>query len=118
MIADTSDKIVFRLIHDCEWKKAQETGLFHGGDLDKDFIHLSTRQQVAETARVFFQNQADILLLSIQLELLNAPVRWEVSRNNEKFPHLFGPLPISAVKRVDPLPLDPKSGELIFPENF
>ena len=39
--------------------------------------------------------------------LLGEDVRWEPSRGGALFPHLFGPLPMAAVRSVVPLPLGP-----------
>jgi uncharacterized protein (DUF952 family) len=38
--------------------------------------------------------------------VLGAHLKWEPSRGGMLFPHLYGELPLQAVLRVDPLPLD------------
>ena len=40
-------------------------------------------------------------------------LKWEPSRGGALFPHLYGELPLAAVRRVDPLPLD-DSGRHVF----
>ncbi|MBR84005.1 MAG: hypothetical protein CMF66_08865 [Magnetovibrio sp.] len=43
-------------------------------------------------------------------------LKWEPSRDGQLFPHLYGDLPLSAVRRVDPLELD-TDGVHQFPEH-
>jgi uncharacterized protein (DUF952 family) len=45
---------------------------------------------------------------------LEEALRWEPSRGGRLFPHLYGPLPLSAVKWVADLPLGP-DGTHVFP---
>ena len=42
-------------------------------------------------------------------------LRYEPSRGGALFPHLYGPLPLTAVRRVTPLPIGPE-GTHIFPD--
>jgi uncharacterized protein (DUF952 family) len=46
---------------------------------------------------------------------LTAPLKWEVSRGGGLFPHLYGALPVDAIRRAEKLPLGPDGG-FIFPE--
>ena len=45
---------------------------------------------------------------------LGAALRWEVSRGGALFPHLYAPLPLTAVRHVWPLPLG-ADGRHVFP---
>jgi uncharacterized protein (DUF952 family) len=96
------------LVHMCAtggWSNAQKRGLIHpdpsGG---VDFIHLSTIEQVHLPANRLYRGRDDLLLLYIDPALLDAPVRWEpgvpTDPQSMLFPHLYGPLPVSAVIRV------------------
>lgn len=76
------------------------------------FIHFSTAAQVAETAAK--HGQSDLLLISVDASMLDSALKWEPSRGGALFPHLYGPLTLEAVKRVDPLPLGP-DGDHVFP---
>ena len=60
---------------------------------------------MAETARRHFAGQADLLLVAVSADLLGENLRWEPSRGGALFPHLYGVLPLSAVRWVRPLPL-------------
>lgn len=108
-MTDHHPSTIYRLLPREAWLEAEHAGAFHGTahDLRDGYIHFSTAAQVRETAAKHYASQADLLLLHVSVEALTAPLRWEVSRNGELFPHLYGPLPVSAVQRVEPLPLTP-----------
>jgi uncharacterized protein (DUF952 family) len=98
------------------WQEAARTGTFTGMpiDLADGYIHFSGADTVAETAAVHFAGQADLVLAAIDGDELGDALRYEASRGGKLFPHLYGPLPISAVRWVRPLPLGP-DGRHVFP---
>jgi uncharacterized protein (DUF952 family) len=81
--------------------------VYRGSAVDRrdGFIHFSTAAQAAETAARHFAGQHDLLLIAVDADALGARLKWEPSRGGALFPHLYGELPLSAVRRVDPLPL-------------
>jgi uncharacterized protein (DUF952 family) len=98
------------------WQEAKRVGVFRGSEVDRrdNFIHFSTAAQVAETAAKHFADQSDLLLISVDASKLGNALKWERSRGGALFPHLYGPLTLEAVQRVDPLPLGPDGGH-VFP---
>jgi uncharacterized protein (DUF952 family) len=70
------------------------------------FIHLSTLEQVHLPANRLFRGRTDLVLLYIDPAALDSPVRWEpgVPTDPESmlFPHLYGPLPATAVIKITP----------------
>ena len=64
------------------------------------FIHFSTASQVAETARKHFSGQTGLFLIEVDADALGDALRWEPSRNDELFPHLYGELDLGAVTGV------------------
>lgn len=109
--------VIFKICPRALWAAATAEGVFTGApvDLQDGFIHFSTAAQVAETARRHFAGQADLKLLTVATAPLGEGLRWEPSRGGDLFPHLYGPLPVSAVIRVDDLPLGP-DGAHLFPQ--
>jgi uncharacterized protein (DUF952 family) len=99
---------IYKLLDRAAWLAASARGTFDGSpvDLTDGFIHFSTAGQVAETARRHFSGAADLVLLHVDPEALGAPLTWEPSRGGELFPHLYAPMPIGAVRRVQALDLD------------
>lgn len=99
------------------WRDAEQTGVFRGMAVDHQdgFIHFSTADQVAETARRHFAGQDDLVLVAVDAAALDGALKWEPSRGGALFPHLYGPLPLAAVTSVLPLPRGP-GGDHVFPE--
>ena len=64
------------------------------------FIHFSTASQVAETARKHFFGQTGLFLIAVDADALGDALRWERSRNDELFPHLYGELDLGAVTAI------------------
>ena len=74
---------------------------------DEGFIHCSTpRQLPAVAAALYGDVDLDrLVVLVIDSERLTAPVRYEAAEpGGERFPHVYGPVPIDAVVRVEPWP--------------
>lgn len=98
---------IYKICPEALWREAEAAGAFRGApvDLADGYIHFSTAEQVRETAAKHFAGQSDLLLVAIDEGRLGATLRWEPSRGGALFPHLYAELPLSAVTRVDPLPL-------------
>lgn len=112
--------VIYRIIAAADWAAAEAAGAFAGTahDIRDGFIHFSTAAQAAETAAKHYAGQTGLLLLAVDTAALTAPLKWEKSRNDDLFPHLYGSLPVAAVARVLPLPLDAATGRHIFPQDL
>ncbi|WP_291957093.1 DUF952 domain-containing protein [Chelatococcus sp.] len=110
---------IYKICPEALWREAERDGVFTGAPVDHadGFIHFSTAAQVRETARRHFAGQQNLLLIAIDPASLGAELRFEPSRGGDLFPHLYAPLSLSAVRRIDPLPLGP-DGAPIFPEEI
>ena len=99
--------LVFKIVGAAEWRAAEAAGVFFGSDADRadGFIHFSSAAQAPETAEKWFKGRRDLLLAAINAHALGAGLIWEPSRGGELFPHLYGPLPMSAVFWSRPLSL-------------
>ena len=103
------------LVHLCgtrEWQAAAESGrLAPESLLTSGFVHLSTLQQAQLPATRLFAGRTDLLAVYVDPQLLEAPVRWEPGEPDDppamRFPHLYGPLPLSAVVEVRGYPPEP-----------
>ena len=83
-------------------REAERLGVYRGSadDARDGFIHFSTAAQVGETARKHFFGQLALLLVEVDADALGDALRWERSRNDELFPHLYGELGLGAVRCV------------------
>ena len=107
---------IYKICTATEWRSAERNGVYRGSAVDHrdGFIHFSTGRQAAETAARHFAGQRDLVVLTVDAGKLGERLKWEPSRGGALFPHLYGDLPISAVRKVDPLPLD-DAGQHVFP---
>jgi uncharacterized protein (DUF952 family) len=91
------------------WAQAERERVFRGAPVDRadGYIHFSTADQVRETAAKHFAGADDLVLVAVESETLGPSLKWEPSRGGALFPHLYGELPLSAARWVEPLPLGP-----------
>ena len=102
-----------------EWDRARAAGTYtmstRGKTLEEvGFIHCSYAHQVRAVARMLYGDApapGELVLLVIDPARLDVPVRVEeVAPGGERFPHVYGPLPLDAVAEVRDWPL-PEGGE-------
>jgi uncharacterized protein (DUF952 family) len=96
-----------------EWDKAQLQGEYIAPSLTSEgFIHCSTLKQAADTANIFFRVQNGLALLCIDENNLESECRYEGPTGggpqdpdvDSLFPHIYGPINISAVIKVVDFP--------------
>jgi uncharacterized protein (DUF952 family) len=99
---------IYKICTASEWRAAEQAGVYRGSAVDRrdGFIHFSTAEQAAETAARHFAGQPDLVLIAVDAAALGDRLKWEPSRGGALFPHLYGELLLTAVRRFDPLPLD------------
>ena len=100
--------LIYHICRREEWVAAEQTGSYAGSsqDVADGFIHFSTAGQVRSSAAKHRAGQTGLVLLSVDSESLCDALKWEPARDGQLFPHLYGTLPVSAVRRTDPLELD------------
>lgn len=98
------------------WREAEQAGRYEGSADDKrdGFIHFSARAQLVESVARHRAGQSGLVLLTVDPEALGPALKWEPSRGGALFPHLYGALPLAAVRCADDLPLGP-DGRHVFP---
>lgn len=98
---------IYKIFRADEWAAFEAQGETLGApiDLSDGFIHFSTAQQAAETAAKHFSGADDLRLLAFDADTLGEALKWEVSRGDALFPHLFRPLRLSEMLWMKPLPL-------------
>ena len=99
--------LIFHMARRAQWEAAQESGVYTGAaeDVSDGFIHFSTATQVRESAAKHRAGEPDLVLVACDPCALGVALRWEAARGGQLFPHLYGPIPLSAVRWAKPLPL-------------
>jgi uncharacterized protein (DUF952 family) len=108
---------VTELLHLTEaplWEAARAAGRYEGSTrgrtlAEEGFIHCSLRHQLPAVAALLYgdpPDRPDLVVLVIDAERVGVPVRYEppFPGSDQEFPHLYGPLPVDAVVRVEPWP--------------
>ncbi len=93
---------IYKICPASAWREAERQGVYRGSadDARDGFIHFSTASQVPETLRKHFFGQRALFLVEVDGDALGSELRWERSRNDELFPHLYGELDLGAVISV------------------
>ena len=95
-----------------DWRQAQETGTYttstYGRTLEEvGFIHAARHDQVPAIRDVLYADVTEpLVVLEVETDLLDAEVRDE-EVGDEVFPHVYGPIPTSAVAAWRPARLPP-----------
>ena len=98
-----------------DWEKAKMNGKYSAPSLLSDgFIHCSTIKQTTDTANIFFKGQNGLVLLCINEKKLQSECKYEDPAGGGQhdpnvgnlFPHIYGPINISAVIKILDFPTD------------
>jgi uncharacterized protein (DUF952 family) len=98
----TAEDDILHITTPGEWAAAQAAGAIRPPSLDNEgFVHCSTRAQLVTTLGRHFRGAGPLLILRLDPAAVAADLRWEESHPGERFPHVYAPVPVSAVVEVD-----------------
>jgi len=107
-----------------EWLDAQKRGEYLAPSLETEgFIHCSTERQVLPVANAFYRGRNDLVLLKLDEATLKPELKWEAPAGplaagipeSDLFPHIFGPINITAVASVLDFEPDSATGTFSLP---
>lgn len=99
---------IYHIATAANWARAKQDGQYTMSTPDltlaqEGFIHASMAGQVTQVANAFYRGKPDLLLLVIDPGLVAADIRYEpVPRQPLPYPHIYGPLNLSAVIQAHP----------------
>ena len=96
------ETFVYRVMLNNEWDEFKKKKKFFGNKLDiqSGFIHLSTKSQIKNTIEKYYKNEDSIIIFKINVKDIAKNLKWEISRNNQLFPHLYGFINFIDVKKT------------------
>lgn len=96
------ESMIYRIAPPEALAAASLEGVYRGEAFDQadGFIRASSRTQLAGTLAAHYADADRLAVAVIEAAALGDALRWEVSRGGEKFPHIYGDLPWSAVTAV------------------
>jgi uncharacterized protein (DUF952 family) len=106
------DSVAYKILTAEQMETLEHEGVFNGApiDLSDGFIHLSVADQIAETLDKHFAGQENLWIAAVDLDALGEAVKWEVSRGDALFPHIYAALPLSAVVAYSPVEREEDGG--------
>ena len=109
------NNIAYKILTATQFAELQ-AGSFNGApaDIADGYIHLSTAAQLAETLTKHFAGQTGLVIAAVDLAVLGEKIRWEISRGNALFPHLYGRLEATHIIAARPLAWQP-DGQVVLP---
>ena len=111
--APARSDLILHLTERALWDEARAMGSYELSTRDRTlgdvgFIHCSLRRQLPAVAALLYGAEparTDLVVLVIEVARLDVPVRYEPPvPGGEEFPHIYGPLPVTAVVAVEPWP--------------
>jgi uncharacterized protein (DUF952 family) len=113
--------LILHITSKSEWLEAQNRGEYVAPSLQSGgFIHCSTEKQVLRVANAFYRGRTDLVLLQLDETKLTSALKWEPPAGPpapgispaDKFPHIYGPINLTAVIAAVDFP--PKSASATF----
>ena len=97
---------IYHIASKDEWDQAKKKGHYDFCSLKTEgFIHSSTENQFLEVANRLFRGKDGLVLLEIEERLVESEIIYEnLEGGEEKYPHIYGPLNLSAIVKVHPFP--------------
>jgi uncharacterized protein (DUF952 family) len=99
--------MIFKILRENEFLHLERKKITNGSEDDKrdGFIHFSTAEQLKATLINYFQGERNLILLAVDTEIFGNELRWEISRNQSSFPHLYSSLKLSMASWIAPIEL-------------
>jgi uncharacterized protein (DUF952 family) len=93
--------MIYHLTTVLDWESQKEEPDFTPVDFHKEgFIHCCTEAQLAGVIERYFKGKPGLVLLHLDERKLKAELKFEISTNHERFPHLYGAINREAIIAV------------------
>lgn len=91
-----------------DWQAAQVDGQYRPREFAQDgFVHCATAEQIAGVIQRHLRGHGPRVKLSIEPQALGDTLHYEWSEaSQDLYPHVFGPIPLSAVRATEPFDPD------------
>lgn len=91
--------MIYHITSIANWEKAKSLGYYEGETLASEgFLHASYEHQLKGVRERYYKHKKNLILLHIQEDKVDAEIKNEESPTlNERFPHIYGRLNLSAV---------------------
>ncbi|MEI2453270.1 DUF952 domain-containing protein [Lysobacter firmicutimachus] len=102
--AGPAPALVYHFAAPADWAAAQARGEYAPESLAREgFLHCATQAQLAGVIERHQRGRGALLRLSLDAAALGAALRYDWSaRSGDHYPHVYGPIPLHAVRAVEP----------------
>ena len=99
--------MIYHITTEQDWSAYQHDHDFVPNDYHREgFIHCCTASQLTGVRQRYFKGKAGLVLLHLDETKLKPELKYEASTNDEKFPHLYGPINKEAIMTIEQLSID------------
>jgi uncharacterized protein (DUF952 family) len=106
MYAGLDDPAIYLLSSNAEYQQALSAGMLTRDSLTSEgFIHATPKSQLNRLANKYYKDKEQPLILIVDKELVIPEIKWEPASGG-LYPHIYGPLNINAVTRVEKISLN------------
>lgn len=104
MSTDAAADAVYHFAAPEDWARAQDEGAYAPAALRRDgFLHCATAAQLPGVIERHQRGRGPLVLLQLDPTALGAALRYDPSpRSGEAYPHVYGPIALSAVRSAEP----------------
>jgi uncharacterized protein (DUF952 family) len=94
--------VIYHLTTVEEWEDAQDRGVYEPPSFTREgFIHCCTKEQLDSVLTRHFKGQENLIRLVIDPSLLTQKLQYDRDEQlQQEFPHIYGPLNLSAVIEI------------------
>ncbi len=86
------------------WKKLTDSEHYESPELrEEGFIHCCTAEQLKLVIHKYFKDQKDLIVLHIDPDLLESELKYEMSLENQLFPHIYGKINLNSIIDIESL---------------
>ncbi len=106
-------EFIFHVLTPGELARARTEGAWNAPSLASEgFVHCCFRHQLAGVLERYFRGAGELIVLELEQRALGRVVVESPPGVAEGFPHVYGPLPLAAVRRTLPMPESAAGHEL------
>ena len=100
--------IIYKILRHDEFLALETEGKIFGSskDITDGFIHFSTKEQIRDTLSKHYSLERRLVLMAVEIDTVLENLKWEKSRSDQMFPHLYSKLDFNSAMWFFPIELD------------
>jgi uncharacterized protein (DUF952 family) len=95
--------LIFHITTPELWQTALNRGIYECPSLKEvGFIHCSTIEHLLDSANIHFKDveAEELIVLHIPEKKIRQNLKWEITRNEISFPHIYSKIPIEVIQDI------------------